>query len=302
MKTILIKVIPYIVVFVAINIFIYNTSHFYKQETKYLNRIESSINSSSTIAFLGDSHSESIKHLNLSDKVGNLAFGADGIKEMYIKTLILDKYFKDLKYVFISTEPQMFNNSISSNSTFLNKYLLRLEDPKHIYNKTKLNLITEEVPLFNDNYLRYFLNSCYSKILNDSDDKNTGKTTEWSQLPEDLRKNMAIETGKTDHVSIMSNNEDLNIYKEIIKILKSKNVTVIGVRFPVNKHYLNQCDQKDQQKVNEFIKSLNLDANLDYSFKITEPLFFENEDHLNAEGMRKLALMIENDTGVKLTK
>jgi len=148
--------------------FIYKKSHFYKQEHRYSTRIDSIINTKPTTIFLGDSHSESIKHLDLSKNIGNLAFGADGIKEMYIKTLIMEKYNPDLEYVFISTEPQMFNNSISSNSTFLNKYLLKLNDPKDIYNKSKLNLLTEAIPLINDDYLRYYLNKIYVFFRNNN--------------------------------------------------------------------------------------------------------------------------------------
>ncbi|MEW4924500.1 hypothetical protein [Algibacter sp. 2305UL17-15] len=299
MKSILIKITPYLIVFFAINIFIYKTSHFYKQEHKYLNRIDSVINSKPKVVFLGDSHSESIRHLNLSENIGNLAFGADGIKEMYIKTLIMDKYNPELECVFITTEPQMFNNSISSNSTFLNKYLLKLNDPKDIYDKSKLNLITEKIPLFNDDYLRYFLNATYAKFRNIEKNK---APIEWSKASDLEKEEIASNTGVTDHNSIMKNVEDLEIYKEIVTKLKLKNIKVIGIRFPVNKHYLNQCNTEDLDKVNRFIDDLNLDYNLDYSLKINNDSYFENEDHLNKTGMEKLSQLIYNDTGIKLNK
>lgn len=299
MKSVLIKIVPYLIVFFAINIFIYKTSHFYKQEHKYSNRIDSIINTKPNTIFLGDSHSESIKHLDLSKNIGNLAFGADGIKEMYIKTLIMDKYNPELEYVFISTEPQIFNNSISSNSTFLNKYLLKLNDPNDVYNKSKLNLLTEGVPLINDDYLRYYLNKIYVYFRNNNSNNNS-KPVQWSDISNSEKEKMASISGKTDHNGIMTNNKDLEIYKELINKLKTKNIKVIGVRFPVNEHYINQCDKKDLEKVNQFIDSLNLDDNLDYSLQLNNSSYFENEDHLNKTGMEALSKLIYNDTGIKL--
>lgn len=303
MKSILIKAIPYLIVFFAINFIVYKTSPFYKQESKYSNRIDSIISSKPKVVFLGDSHSESIKHLNLSENVGNLAFGADGIKEMYIKTIIMDKYNPELEYVFISTEPQMFNNSISSNSTFLNKYLLKLKDPKNIYNKSNLNLITENIPYLNDNYLRYFLNNVYAYLRNiNKSDTNGNTPTIWSEVSNSEKIKIASNAGIADHNGIMTNDEDLEIYKTIVNKLKLKNVKVIGIRFPVNEHYLNQCNKEDLDRVNHFINNLNLDYNLDYSLKLKNALYFENEDHLNKIGMQKLSKLIYRDTGIKLSK
>ena len=306
MKSILIKTLPYLIVFFVINIFIYKTSHFYNQEREYTTKIDSVINNpKAKVIFLGDSHPKTIELLNLSENIGNLAFGADGIKEMYIKTMISNKHIKELQYVFISTEPQMFNSSISSNSTFLNKYLINLDEySKNIYKKTTLNLITEKAPFLNDNYILYFLNSIHSKINNlfknkSSDNKNTKK---WSELTENQRKEQAIATGKFDHVAIMLNTDDLKLYKDLINKLQSKNIKVIGIRFPVNSNYLEQCNKEDLRKVNTFINTLKLDYNLDYSLSIKDPSYYINEDHLNKKGMKKLSELIFNDTGINLNK
>ena len=299
MKNILIKIIPYLIVFLIINIFIYKTSPFYDHERNYINKINSVLSLKPKIIFLGDSHSESIKLLNLSKNIGNLAFGADGIKEMYTKTLIVDEYLQGLECVFICTEPQIFNNSVSSNSTFLNKYLLTLNDPKDVYKKTNLNLITEKIPLLNDNYLQYFLNTTYKNFRNNSSNK---KTIEWSKISKTEKQKKASDAGKIDHTLIMANNEELEIYKEMVNKLKQKKIKVIGIRIPVNEHYINQCSKEDLNKVNNFINDLNLDYNLDYSLKIENLSYFENEDHLNKIGVTKLSELIYNDTGIKLVE
>lgn len=297
MKHFFLKLIPYLIVFIAINLIQIKFSGFYKQQNKYLERIDSTINSKSEIIFLGDSHVEAIKALDLSDNVGNLAFGADGIYEMYIKVLTMIKLNKKLKYVFIATEPQTFNNNTSPNSTFLNKYLQKIDDTLNVYNKSKLNLITERVPLFNDSYINYVLDTFYSsfKPLENETKKD------WATLTDLQRTEIATNTGISDHTSVMTNAEFSEVYREIIKLCRKNKIKVIGIRFPVNENYINQCKKEELEKVDSFIKELNLDLHLDYSTKIKNPIFFDDEDHLNKKGLEKLAKIIFEDTNIKIT-
>lgn len=297
MKSIIIKTLPYLIAFFVINVIFYKSSRFYKQERKYIDRIEHSINVKSNVIFLGDSHLETIELLDLSENIGNLAFGADGIKEMYIKVLTMINYNPNLEYVFITTEPQIFNNSVSSNSTFLNKYLIKLDDTINIYKKSKLNIITEKIPLFNDNFLDYILNNIYSSLRS----KQNVRTKEWSDLTKIQRTEIATQTGKQDHVSIMTNQDQLEIYWAIINICKFNNLKVVGIRFPVNEHYIDQCEKEDIKRVDKFIEDLNLDYHLDYLTEFANPEYFNDADHLNKEGLKKLSEIIFRDTNIKLT-
>lgn len=297
MKHFFIKLIPYLVVFIALNFIFLKTSSFYKQEYKYIERIDASIDSQSEIIFLGDSHVETIKLLDLSDKVGNLAFGADGIYEMYIKVLTMLEYNKNLKYVFIATEPQTFNNTTSPNSTFLNKYLLKVNDTLNVYNKSKLNLITEKIPLFNDSHINYILDGIYTGFKQD----NTETKKDWSTLTNLQRTEIATNTGISDHSSVMTNDDFAKVYELIINLCKTHNIKVIGIRFPVNENYINQCQQEELKKVDSFITELNLDLHLDYSTKIKKPIYFDDEDHLNKKGLEKFVKIIFEDTNIKIT-
>ena len=216
---------------------------------------------------------------------------------MYVKALTMLKYNENLKYVFIATEPQIFNSSLSSNSTFLNKYLLKINDSLNVYNKSKLNLITERIPLSNDSYLKFVLNKIYLNFKLDmgSDDR------EWAKLTDSERIEIASKTGKLDHSAIMKNKDYLETFKTLVRICKSNNITVIGVRFPVSKDYIEQCKREDIIKVDNFIKDLNLDMHLDYSNRIIDPEYFDDEDHLNKEGMEKLSDIIFKETNIKIT-
>lgn len=296
MKTFLLKIAPYILAFIILNIVCYKYSDFYKQEEKYLDRIETTIKNQSETIFLGDSHVETIKLLDLTDNVGNLAFGADGIYEMYIKVLIMLEYNKNLKHVFIATEPQLFNNTGSSNSTFLGKYLLKIEDTLNVYNKSKLNLITDRVPLFNDGYIGFVLNSIYDHFR----PEEYSEKPDWSKLTDSEQKEIATATGISDHRDLMGNEDFLNVYRALIKLCKQNNIKVFGVRFPVNENYINQCSIEDLTRVNAFVKSLKLDEHFDYSTRIKDPIYFDDEDHLNAKGVKVLSKILESDTGIKI--
>lgn len=298
MKNIIIKIIPYLVFFVLLNLICYNYSDFYKQEHKYVQRIDDTIDNQSETIFLGDSHVETIKLLNLSENIGNLAFGADGVYEMYIKALIMLEKNKNLKQVFIATEPQLFNNTGSSNSTFLGRYLLEIEDSLNVYNKSKLNLLTDRVPLFNDGYIGFVLNSFYEYFKT----RSSQIEKPWSSLTENQRKEISIATGKSDHRNLMGNENFLEAYKALVNLCKQNKIKIIGVRFPVNENYINQCSEDDLKRVNEFLGALNLDSHLDYSTLITNPKYFADEDHLNKQGIAKLAEIIYKDTKIKITE
>ncbi|MBO3116908.1 hypothetical protein J4050_09125 [Winogradskyella sp. DF17] len=298
MKSVIIKIIPYLVLFVILNVICYHYSDFYKQEHKYVQRIDDTIDNQSETIFLGDSHVETIKLLNLSDNVGNLAFGADGVYEMYIKVLIMLEKNKNLKQVFIATEPQMFNNTGSSNSTFLGRYLLKIDDSLNVYNKSKLNLLTDRVPLFNDGYIGFALNSLYENFKTSTSQKEKL----WYSLTDNQRKEIAVATGISDHRNLMGNESFLEAYRALVSLCKQNNIKIIGVRFPVNENYINQCAEHDLKRVNNFLDALNLDAYLDYSTRISNPKYFADEDHLNKQGVAQLAQIIYKDTKIKITK
>ena len=139
----------FIFIFIGINIVSIKTSNFYNQKRDYTNYIEKAFKSKPNIIILGDSHIGSIKQLQLDYKISNLAYGADGIKEMYVKTKILLENDNKLKCAIISTEPQIFNKSNSPNSGFLNKYLSQKTNTLSVYNKNRLDLLIDKIPLFN---------------------------------------------------------------------------------------------------------------------------------------------------------
>lgn len=298
MKSIILKSIPFAIAFILLNVLFLNYSGFYKQQDEYVERIEKVIKNQSETIFLGDSHTESIKLLDLPDNVGNMAYGADGIKEMYSKILIMLETNKNVKNIFITVEPQMFNSSVSPNNTFLNRYLINVNDSLDVYGKSKLNILTERIPLFNDGFIKYFVNQVFGKFKS-TPEKNTKN---WIDLTKEEQSQMAIKMGTLDHLGIMSRESDLEVFKEIVRICNDRGIKLIGTHFPVSKDYIGQCNPKDIDKVYEFLEEMQLDQILDYTHSFQDQKHYRDQDHLNKEGMTILANYIYKDTGINILK
>ncbi len=296
MKTIFLKIIPFALLFIVLNVLFLNYNSFYKQQSEYVERIDKAIENQPEVIFLGDSHTESIKLLELSDNVGNLAYGADGIKEMYSKILIMLELNKNLKHIFITVEPQMFNSSVSPNTSFLNKYLINVDDELDVYSKSKLNFLSERIPLFNDDFLTYLLGQVYGSFKPEAPKSDK----KWTEFTPEEQYEMGATMGKIDHLGIMSRKQDLEVFKEIVAICKSRDIQLIGTHFPVNDSYINQADPEDIKKVYAFLEEQNLDKVLDYTHRFKDQKYYRDQDHLTKDGMMILAQYILEDTGIDI--
>ena len=297
MRKIIINSVVFLLIFICWNIYLKNTSSFYTQEKEYQKNIDLSLASKSEIILLGDSHLASLKKVTLNKAIGNLAYGADGIKEMYAKSLIEIRNNPELKYVFLSTEPQMFNAGNSPNGTFLDKYIFDLKEARQLYDKNRLEVTTDYVPLFNNDYLNFFRNKLYTTL------KGTTVDTEqkaWENLTTKEKNEMSEKLGISDHASIMEQPQDTIYFKKMMGLFKEHNIKVISIKFPVTSKYIGQCSRDDVAKVNRFLSKFDFYAQLDYTHSIDSLNFFEDPDHLGKKGVEKIAHTIENDTELSI--
>lgn len=297
MKKILINSAIFLFIFSCWNIYLKNSSYFFKQEREYQENIDLSLSKESKILLLGDSHLASLKKVDLNPVIGNLAYGADGIKEMYAKALIIVEQNPNLEYVFISTEPQMFNAGNSPNGTFLDKYMLNSYEARELYNKNKLDVICDHVPLFNNDYLNYFRNKVYS-LVKGSTEPNKEKT--WGELSNEEKNLLSSNLGKSDHAAIMTQAIDTVYFRKMFKLFEYHKIKVVGIRFPVTPKYMEQCSPENIEKVGHFLDSFNFYKQLDYTHSIDSLDFFEDPDHMKARGVERIAKAIQRETGLSI--
>ena len=297
MRKIILNSILFLIILVCWNIYLKNTSNFYQQEREYQKNVNHSLKSESEIILLGDSHLASLKKVNLKGSVGNLAYGADGIKEMYAKSLIIVNANPKLEYVFLSTEPQMFNAGKSPNGTFLNKYIFDLKDARILYDKNKLDVISDHVPLFNNDYLNFFRNKLYHDLKGSTIDS---REQSWEELTFSQKNEIAEKLGKSDHSSIMGQPLDTTYFKKMMGLFKKHKIKVVSIKFPVTSNYMDQCSKEDSMKVDSFLSQFSFYKKLDYSRLINSHDFFEDPDHLKKRGIELVSESIEDDTGITI--
>ena len=297
MKKIVLNSIAFIILFCGTNLYLKNTSTFYKQEKEYQKPIDQLEEGKSNIILLGDSHLASLKKLNLDPKIANLAYGADGIKEMYAKSLLLVNKIQNIDYVLVSTEPQMFNAGTSPNGTFLNRYIFDLEEARTLYNKNKLDVICDAVPLFNNDYLNFFRNKTYLTLKGTSSSKNEKS---WEDLSIKEKEAQSSELGKLDHSSIMSQSQDTIYFNKMMELFQQNNIKVISIKFPVTPSYFKECSQEDLNNVNKYLQQFSFYETMDYTHAIDSLSYFEDPDHLKKKGVKQIAKDIEKQTGLSI--
>lgn len=297
MQKIIINSILFLIILTCWNIYLKNASNFYQQEKEYQKKIDHSLVSKSEIILFGDSHLASLKKINLKGNIGNLAYGADGIKEMYAKSLIVVNANPELEYVFLSTEPQMFNAGKSPNGTFLNKYILDLKEARMLYDKNKLDVISDQAPLFNNDYLNFFRNRLYNTLKGST---MGSKEQSWEDLTLTQKNEMAEKLGKSDHSSIMGQPLDTMYFKKMMELYKKHKIKVVSIKFPVTSKYMDQCSKEDSIKVDRFLSQFSFYKKLDYSRFIDSHEFFEDPDHMKEKGIELVSKKIEDDTGITI--
>ena len=299
MKKLIINSVVFVIAFICFNLYLKGTSKFYDQQEEYQESIDRSLNSKSEIILLGDSHLASLKKVHLDEKIGNLAYGADGIKEMYAKALIILNENPKVEYVFLSTEPQMFNAGTSPNGTFLNPYILNLKEARSLFNKNKLDVICDYVPLFNNDYLNFFRSRVYNYFKGSAKLQNEKA---WDELSIDEKGALASKLGKADHSSIMKQPKDTIYFRMMMDLFNKNGVKVISIQFPVTLNYIEQCNKEDLQKVNQFLDDFQFYKSLDFTYSVHSLSYFEDSDHMKKIGVEKIVKKIENQTGLTISK
>lgn len=249
---------------------------------------------------LGDSHMQSLRDAALASDVGNLAFGADGITEMYAKALIMEHANSNLKRVLISMEPQMFNKSKSPNGGFLNKYMFDNPEVRVLYNRSILDLVVDWVPLFNNSYIEFLRNQALYAFRGMFSADNNGRS--WENLTDAEKTNIAIGAGKNDHGNLFEIPGDTIQYRKLVELLQKNKVDTFGVNFPVTHSYFSQLQPEDLKHTRDFITSLSLNMEADYTLLFDNLDAFKDPDHLTAEYVKKFADRLEADLEVSLVR
>lgn len=244
---------------------------------------------------LSDSHGNAIGKKDLS-KIGiyNFSFNSDSYTDMILKLNFLINNAKS-KTIFITVDDHTLSpyrkqmNNRPRSIRFCNKSLY-----KQLYGGWYINYIFEKYinpyfPLLNTNNSKLFYSFIISFIKNDNKKKKAKR--QFSDLtPErkikDSRKRMEYQFPKNANSTISK--EEI---KQIVLLCKRNAITLLGIKFPITKDYIEALGEKSYN-ADVFLKKRGVKV---FDFKnifTNKDYLFSDVDHLNQIGSKQFTLQL----------
>ena len=302
-RTLAIKITVAIGIFAAANLLTYETSGYFLREHEYYAVVAGFTEHQHVRSvFVGDSHVAQLDNEILADDAYNVAFGGDGLREIYAKLRYLLSRPNEIDTLFLTADAHMFGTGRlqSSNGAFADMYLLRTGSPfglEHGRLATVFNL----VPLFNDDFVQYLkldIAKGWKRSPRGGDDEDTDAG--WSSRPQEERERIARETGIGDHRGIGAHSEPFQWYVRIVDLARAHGVHVIAVRYPSTAAYLESETPADDMVIDRALAAVGLADILDYRHVFADASYFKDPDHLSKKGIAALMQLLENQTRRKL--
>lgn len=127
------------------------------------------------------------------------------------------------------------------------------------------------------------------------------KSIQWHKLLQNEKNNIAKKRVSSYNLDTVLNIDDsiYDYYNKTIENAIKKDINIFLILYPQTEEYLNEINNNNNIKLDEFISSLSSKKRvvlLDYRhiFKM-KPIYFENQDHLNTKGAKVFTKIIQND-------
>ena len=279
MKTFLKNIAIFTIGFLIINVLIY---HFLFKPAifdKYLfndNTIESY-----NIFLVSDSHGEFLGNTPSKNKIYNFSNTSENYLDMYLKVQYLTSVLGKNDTILLAVD----NHNLSSyRNGFgrINENIIYADDfseiePSAIQTDFHFKKFTKYIPLLQPEY-----NKSVIQYATRSDSKTT-KIQRYSSLrPEEKEKALRkrfLEQFENKTVS----HQQKEYLQKIVTLCKNKNITLVGLRFPITKDYYSMIKENDFG-INDFWKSQDLPIIDMHNMFFANDDYFADPDHLNKIG------------------
>jgi hypothetical protein len=305
-----------LVLFLFANLVTYWTSGYFEKLREYHSQVDEVLKRPGVqVLIAGDSHFAVPLNGYLNDlqdgAAHSIAFGGDSLRECYGKVHYILDHCPNIDTLIVSAEPHMFGYGRlqSSNRSFADWYFLAEADSSGL-KKGWLPSLIDQVPLLNDDFVQYLRNRCAKSlaaffstdVLGHAFSNRSGspKQGSWQRLLDQDRKVKARATGLMDHKGVGKLNGPFIWYRKLIKLAKSHNVRVIGVRLPVDQGYAAQVPAKCVAMIDNFLYQNGIARILDLRNLFTDPIYFCDADHIKERYAGKLVTVLENRLGIGL--
>lgn len=290
-----------VLLFALANVLVYCTSGFFQREKRYHQTVEELFERPEvSVILMGDSHVAEIPDQALGQGTHNLAAGGDGYREGYAKLRYLVARPNKVATLLLTADYHMFGAGRvqSANRSFVERYLLATASPVG-YEKGWLSSAFNLVPLFNDDFVQYLKKNTRER-LHRVRHPAPGPAVVWSDLPEAVRQQRALETGRSDHAGVGEFEEPLYWFEQILKLAQRHGIDVIPVRYPTSAGYLSQVPAAGKRTIDAALARMGAPAVIDLGHALQEPEYFADEDHVNERGAAAVLCLLEERTDLSL--
>jgi hypothetical protein len=289
-----------LLLFVAANVYTYETSGFFQREHEYTNLVDRvAARKNVQVVFAGDSHFAVPLNVYLNDDPGgpaySVAYAGDSLRECFAKLRHALATNPSIDTLIVTADPHMFAKGRleSSNRSFADRYFIEAWDRSGVQHNL-WSATLQQVPLFNEDFLQYFRKDLTVLLTHSAQGARAGgDPLTWSRLTDDERMKEAVETGKGDHDGIGAAAQPFMWYARILDMARARHVRVIGVRFPVHPGYSAQAPAAEVAQIDSFLLKAGIAQIIDLRGALTDPNDFGDPDHVNETGAVPLVKILE---------
>lgn len=236
---------------------------------------------------LSDSHGAAIGEFE-DGSIYNFSSPSDSYLDIERKLEFLIKMSKIKRLLITVDEHTLSPYRSSLNNSDRSVYYSSMDDFPNI------------ISFFWERYIKYnlvILNPKYGPIIKNylkslvTINSNIEDRRAWSDYSDKERQENSVKRYEKQFEFENSSKELSNSLKRIISLCKSKNIDIIGVKFPISEAYRKTIGKKNYQ-ADFILKNYGIDIIEFNSDEFANPEYFKDQDHLNAYGAEKFKTAI----------
>jgi hypothetical protein len=289
-----------LILFVAANVYTFETSYFFGRERAYWAQMSDiATHRNVRVIFAGDSHFgvplNGYLNVDPNGPAYSVASGGDSLRECFAKVRYVLESTPSVDTLILTADPHMFGSGRlnSSNRSFADRYFIQAWDRSGVQHNL-WSAVLQQVPLFNEDFLQYFRKELNAAATHaPSHARAEGDPLAWSRLSEAERMKAAVETGEGDHAGVGTLEQPYIWYGRILDLARAHHVRVIGVRFPVHPGYSSQISAFKVARLDSYMLSHGVSQIIDLRSALTDPKYFQDEDHVSTIGAAPVVDMLE---------
>jgi len=247
---------------------------------------------------MGDSHAGVIRQTDLDRlNMTNLAYNSESYFDVYIKLhFLINKFQVDTLYLCVDNHTlSMYRQSWTNRPRSI--YFSDYKHYTEYYNMGRRDYYLKKwvyyrLPLFDTSHSK-LLKEKISSLLRGVKPANYDNY-DFSKVSEEQRISRSQERIHTQFPGVQPSALLTGCLEEIIKLCKSEEITLIGVKFPLTKEFYQELGDRSYRADSIFM--VHRLPVLDYCQVYLDSLnYFRDQDHLNHLGSEKFLNLLESD-------